>query len=97
MKIFFKSFPELKKFSGDDTQNIDERIEEALYFAPYISLGVQKQMLLNDIISFKEEKGFFPHNGIQFYQEELKQSLCCAILINEDRDYFIVYLFKVEK
>ena len=69
MKIFFKLFPELTKFCDNGTEDIEERIEEALFFAPYVSLGVQKQMLLNDIMEYRAEKGSFPNEAVVFYQE----------------------------
>ena len=66
MKIFFKLFPELQKYCDNETEDIEERIEQSLFFAPYVSLGVQKQMLLADILKYKEEKGSFPTDGVVF-------------------------------
>ena len=81
MKIFFKLFPELNQFCDNGTEDIEKRIEEVMFFAPYVSLGVQKQTLLDDILKYREEKGSFPNNGSDFYQEELKLSLCSAFQI----------------
>ena len=39
-----------------------------MFFAPYVSLGVQKQMLLDDILKYREDKGSFPNNGSDFYR-----------------------------
>ena len=90
MKIFFKLFPELKQYCANETEDIEERIEEVTYFAPYISLGVKKQMLFEDLLKYKDEKGSFPNNGSDFYKAELKQSLCSAYQINQDQNNFIV-------
>ena len=70
MKIFFNLFPELKAFI-DDKDLLQNQIETAIYYAPYVSFGVEKSMLFRDILRYREEKGNFPQDGITFWQDEL--------------------------
>ena len=70
MKIFLNLFPELKAFI-DDKALLENQIETAIFYFPYVSFGYEKTMLFRDILRYRDEHGHFPQDGMTFFKEEL--------------------------